>query len=63
MSVFQLGNPTIVMDAITGTSSSLDSHGPDHMYTYTVLKDTTCTDVMTCTPCTEGNETDGMESR
>lgn len=59
MSLFQLVNPTIVMDTITGTSSSLDSHEPDQVLTYTVLKDT-CTDVMTCT---EGNASDGMESR
>ncbi|GIY69811.1 homogentisate 1,2-dioxygenase [Caerostris extrusa] len=32
------------MDAITGTSSSVDNSNPGHVLTYTVLKDTTCTE-------------------
>ncbi|GFT69962.1 homogentisate 1,2-dioxygenase, partial [Nephila pilipes] len=42
------------MDGITGTSSSVDSPDPDHVLTYTVLKESTA--------CTEENASTGMET-
>ncbi|GBN20458.1 Homogentisate 1,2-dioxygenase [Araneus ventricosus] len=54
MSLYPYVNAKVDMDGITGTSSSVDSPDPDHVLTYTVLKDSTA--------CTEENASTGMET-
>lgn len=46
MSNFTTMNEKVVMDERLATSSSIDSHDPDQILTYTVLKDSTgaCTE-------------------
>lgn len=48
MSAYTNMNETVVMDERLTTSSSIDSHDPDQILTYTVLKDSTA-------GCTEEN--------
>lgn len=54
MSLYSYVNAKVDMDGITGTSSSVDSPDPDHVLTYTVLKESTA--------CTEENASTGMET-